>query len=217
MQLRILAGKGDSERMEYLLSKGVPVPMGDMGLLGVAANLGHEATVRVLRRYPPFDGNWSLQTLAGIAIMDTEAFVQLLRDTVAVRHEPYHCYGSVYAIDDFKEWHGALADGATEFRPTAVRTSWPPDLAGGAASYLACAAEVALGAPTVHKMWEAVGRQRRVEAKMLAPYNWKKLRAHCRARTIAFYWLGVAQVTQCAAEGAGRRADAAAYVEDGFA
>jgi hypothetical protein len=56
-----------------------------------------------------------------------------------------------------------------------------------------------------------------VEAQYLRSYNWRALRRAVRARAIAFYWLGLAQVTQCAAGGAGRRADKAAYVEDGFA
>jgi hypothetical protein len=38
-----------------------------------------------------------------------------------------------------------------------------------------------------------------------------------RARAVAIYWLGLTQVSQCAPGGAGRRADAAAYAEDGFA
>lgn len=69
----------------------------------------------------------------------------------------------------------------------------------------------------VERYWLEVAELRRHEAKALAPYYWYKLRRAVRARAIGFYWLGLTQVTQCAAGGAGRRADAAAYVEDGFA
>ena len=217
------AARKNNAVLAYLLELGVPVPMGCLGMLGVAANLGDADMVMDLRQFPPFDGNWAIQTLAGIALTETDAFFQLLRDTVTTDHKPYHCYGSVYAIDDFKEWHGALADGATEFRPTAVRASWPPSSLEATppppeALPLEWMEDGEATVPkVVYDMWDAVGRQRRVEAEALAPYNWKRLRAHWRARAIAFYWLGLAQVTQCAADGAGRRADAAAFVEDGFA
>ena len=222
--MRQCAAQNNNTVMAYLLELGVPVPMGDMGLLGVAATLGDVSMVRVLRQYPPFDGNWAIQTLAELAITDTDAFVQQLRDTVVTNHRPYHCYGAVYALDDFKDWHGALADGATEFRPTAVRASWPPLeaplppiespyhlLEGWVPWYHHHIPKV------IHDLWDAVGNQRREEAKGLVLYNWRTLRRAVRMRGIAFYWLGLTQVSQCAADGAGRRADAAAYVEDGFA
>lgn len=222
------AAKKNNAVMAYLLELGVPVPMGCLGMLGVAATLGNASMVVDLRQHPPFDGNWAIQTLAGIAISGTDEFVQLLRDTVATDHKPYHCYGTVYALDDFKEWHGALADGATEFRPTAVRASWPPSpLEATPPPPEALPLEwrgMMFWVPwcdhhvpkVVHDMWEAVGRLRREEAKGLAPYNWRTLRRAVRMRGIAFYWLGLAQVTQCATDGAGRRADKAAYVEDGW-
>ena len=224
--MRQCAAVNNNAVMAYLLELGVPVPMGDMGLLGVAATLGDVAMVHVLRRFPPFDGNWAIQTLAELAITDTDAFVQQLRDTVATNHRPYHCYGSVYALDDFKDWHGALADGVTEFRPTAVRASWPPSpLAPSpplpeAIPLHLHAARLVDGVGRVPKivsdLWDAVGNQRREEAKGLAPYNWRRLRRAVRMRAIYFYWLGLTQETQCAADGAGRRADKAAYVEDGW-
>ena len=222
------AARKNNAVMAYLLELGVPVPMGSLGMLGVAATLGNASMIVVLRQYPPFDGNWAIQTLAGLAIDDTDEFVQLLRDTVAPDHQPYHCYGTVYALDDFRDWHGALADGATEFRPTAVRASWPPSsraatppppealpLEWRGTFFWAHDGEVTVP-KVVHDMWEAVGRQRRVEAQYLRSYNWRTLRRAVRARAIYFYWLGLAQVTQCAADGAGRRADKAAYVEDGW-
>ncbi len=227
--MRQCATRNNHAVMAYLLELGVPVPMGDMGLLGVAATLGDVAMVRVLRRFPPFDGNWAIETLAHLAITDTDAFVQQLRDTVVTDHRPYHCYGAVYALNDFNDWHDALVDGATEFRPTAVRASWPP-------SPLEATPPPPEALPlqwrgmffwvpwyhhiipkVIHDLWDAVGKQRRMEAKGLAPYNWGVFRRAVRARAIAFYWLGLTQETQCAANGAGRRADAAAYVEDGFA
>ena len=223
------AARNNNAVMAYLLELGVPVPMGAMGLLGMAATLGNASMVVDLRQFPPFDGNWAIQTLAGLSLTDTDAFVQLLRDTVATDHRPYHCYGAVYALDDFKEWHGALADGATEFRPTAVRASWPPSsgeatlpppeslpLEWRGMQFWAQDGEATVP-KVIHDMWVAVGRQRCEEAKGLAPYNWRRLRALWRMRAIAFYWLGLTQVRQCAADGAGRRADKAAYVEDGFA
>lgn len=221
--MRQCAARRNNAVMAYLLELGVPAPMGDMGLLGVAATLGNASMIVDLRQFPPFDGNWAIQTLANIAITDTDAFVQLLRDTVATDHRPYHCYGTVYALEDFKEWHGALADGATEFRPTAVRASWPPSpLEATPPPPEALPPEwlddgVGTVPKIVYDMWDAIGRLRREEAKGLAPYNWRRLRALWRARAIYFYWLGLAQVRQCAADGAGRRADKAAYVEDGFA
>lgn len=229
--MRQCAAQNNHTEMAYLLAMGVPVPMGDMGLLGVAATLGDVVMVRVLRGFPPFDGNWAIQTLAELAITDTDAFVQLLRDTVATNHWPYHCYGAVYALDDFKDWHGALADGATEFRPTAVRASWPPlDYVPGPLEAPPPPIETPDSllkgwVPWYHyhipkvidDLWDAVGKQRREEAKGLAPYNWRRLRTLWRARAIYFYWLGLTQASQCAPDGAGRRADRAAYVEDGFA
>jgi len=224
--MRQCAVQNNNAVMAYLLELGVPVPMGDMGLLGVAATMGDADMVRVLRQFPPFDGNWAIQMLAELAITDTDAFVQQLRDTVATSHRPYHCYGSVYALNDFKDWHGALADGATEFRPTAVRASWPPSPLEAPPPPIESPYHLLKGwvpwyhhhiPKVIHDVWDAVGRQRREEAKGLAPYNWRTLRRAVRARAIYFYWLGLAQVSQCAAGGAGRRADAAAYVEDGFA
>jgi hypothetical protein len=47
--------------------------------------------------------------------------------------------------------------------------------------------------------------------------RWNRLAQMVRARAVAIYWLGLTQVSQCAPGGAGRRADAAAYAEDGFA
>lgn len=47
--------------------------------------------------------------------------------------------------------------------------------------------------------------------------RWRRLAQVVRARGVAMYLLGLTQASQCAPDGAGRRADAAAYVEDGFA
>lgn len=224
--MRQCAARHNNAVMAYLLELGVPVPVGDMTrLIGVAASLGNASMIVDLRQFPPFDGNWAIQTLAELAITDTDAFVQLLRDTVATSHKPYHCYGSVYALEDFKDWHGALADGATEFRPTAVRASWPPSPLEATPPPPEALPRELLWVSWHHNrvlkivrdLWDAVGRQRRVEAKGLVPYNWDELRRAVRARAIAFYWLGLAQATQCAADGAGRRADKAEYVRDGFA
>jgi len=98
----------------------------------------------------------------------------------------------------------------------AVHPTWPPP--GVAMDYNGSSLELAPERRQhVEQYWSEVAVLRREEAKALAPYYWGKLRRAVRARAIYFYWLGLAQETQCAAGGAGRRADAAAYVEDGFA
>lgn len=57
---------------------------------------------------------------------------------------------------------------------------------------------------------------RRVEARVLAPFNWKRLRVLIKMRGIAFYWLEETQKRLCAPGGAGRAEDLAAY-RDAFA
>ena len=98
----------------------------------------------------------------------------------------------------------------------AVHPTWPPP--GVAMEYSGSSLELAPERRYhVEQYWSEVAVLRREEAKALAPYYWGKLRRAARARAIFFYWLGLAQETQCAAGGAGRRADRAAYVKDGFA
>lgn len=55
---------------------------------------------------------------------------------------------------------------------------------------------------------------RREEARENAPVYWRRLRAHFAARPIAMYWLEQTQMRLCAAGGAGRAADAAAFEAD---
>lgn len=98
----------------------------------------------------------------------------------------------------------------------AVHPTWPPP--GVAMEYNGSSLEQAPERRRhVEQYWSEVATLRIEEAKALAPYYWGKLRRAVRARGIYFYWLGLAQEAQCAAGGAGRLADKAAYVEDGFA
>lgn len=95
-----------------------------------------------------------------------------------------------------------------------VHPSWPPP---GVSIDLDHSEFSAHARTMVERYWLEVAELRRHEAKALAPYYWYTLRRAVRARAIGFYWLGLTQEGQCAAGGAGRLADASAYVEDGFA
>jgi hypothetical protein len=64
--------------------------------------------------------------------------------------------------------------------------------------------------------WQAIRKLRCVEARVLAPFNWKRLRVLIKMRGIAFYWLEETQKRLCAPGGAGRAEDLVAY-RDAFA
>lgn len=63
----------------------------------------------------------------------------------------------------------------------------------------------------VHGYWECVANERRREAKLRVPRNWRKVRSWAKVRFIAMFWLGKTQERLCAPGGTGRAADLKAY------
>ena len=96
-----------------------------------------------------------------------------------------------------------------DFDPSAIdpeiAQSWPPDLPDVGMPDLR---------PPIRDYWDAVHTMRRAEAKVLAPFNWKRLRLLVKMRSTALYWQEETQKRLCAPGGAGRAEDLAAYCND---
>ena len=82
---------------------------------------------------------------------------------------------------------------------------WPPTSAVSGSTHM-----------PMLKHWEGIRALRCAEARVLAPFNWKRLRVLIKMRGVAFYWLEETQKGLCAPGGAGRAEDLAAY-RDAFA
>lgn len=104
-------------------------------------------------------------------------------------------------------WASFCADDDPEImpRPTSCFKYWPPTNVVPGSTHM-----------PMLKHWEAIRKLRHVEAQLLAPFNWKRLRVLIKMRGIAFYWLEETQKRLCAPGGAGRAEDLAAY-RDAFA
>ena len=86
-----------------------------------------------------------------------------------------------------------------------IAQSWPPDLPDVDMPDLRGA---------ILEYWDGVLSMRRAEAKVLVPFNWKRLRLLVKMRSIALYWQEETQKRLCAPGGAGRAEDLAAYCND---
>ena len=87
-----------------------------------------------------------------------------------------------------------------------IAQSWPPDL-------LPDVDMPDLRGPILD-YWDTILSMRRAEAKVLAPFNWKRLRLLVKMRSTALYWQEETQKRLCAPGGAGRAEDLAAYRDD---
>jgi len=96
-----------------------------------------------------------------------------------------------------------------DFDPSAIdpeiAQSWPPDLTDANMPDLR---------RPILDYWDGVLSMRRAEAKVLAPFNWKRLRLLIKMRNTALYWQEQTQKRLCAPGGAGRAEDLAAYCND---
>ena len=106
-------------------------------------------------------------------------------------------------------YHYADFDPSTK-NPEIVQ-SWPTDPMRAGVVWAEHSPFLKSLSDTIRDLWDGIRALRRAEAKVLAPFNWRRLRLLIKMRAIAFYWMEETQKRVCAPGGTGRAADLAAY------